>query len=131
MGGPQDGTPSKPPTDIRRILKVFNIVNDERRPKVNLKFAGTLVALVAVGAVLVTFSALNPPSAPPEAPAQERTEYVGLTPTEVALYGSDIDLIQARYAAWQGEHPEAEIVEVEPHRDAQGRWTGYDITYRE
>jgi hypothetical protein len=121
--------------DIKRLLKVYNYVNDPKKAKVNLKFIGLVAAFLLVGGLLVTFSILNAPQGPPDAAPQTRTDYVGLTETEAAVYAVDppqMDgIIEGRLDNWIGAHPEAEILDIVRHNNAAGLWTGYDITYRE
>jgi hypothetical protein len=126
--------------DLKRILKVYNYVNDEKHPKVNVKFMGLLAGFLVVGGLLVAFALSNPsPGAGGQAgPAAEQgdpqTDFVGLTEAEALLHQADLDrrdqIIQARLDSWLADHPEADIVTMEPHYDG-GVWTGYDITYRD
>ena len=115
--------------DLKHMLKVYNYVNDEKRPKVNLKFLGVFAALaVAIGA-LVVFSIQVPPGGDSSDAYASKTEFVGLTPTEVAA-GASSTLAQARLDAWTAQHPDAQIVRTEPVYDG-GRLIGYDVMYRE
>jgi hypothetical protein len=126
--------------DLKRILKVYNYVNDEKHPKVNVKFMGLLAGFLVVGGLLVAFALSNPsPGAGGgEGPAAEegdpQTDFVGLTDAEALLHQADLDrrdqIIQARLDSWLADHPEADIVSMEPHYDG-AVWIGYDITYRD
>lgn len=121
-------------SDIRRILKVYNYVNDDTKTKVNIKFVGLVAAFVAVSALLVAYAAWGPygsADTTPAAAAEEQTEFVGLTEVEAALYGSDAERIEARLGSWVDQHPEAEVLAMERVYDDNGLWIGYEITYRE
>lgn len=115
--------------DIRHMLKVYNYVNDEKRPKVNLKFLGLFAALVVAGGALLVF-ALNQQesSAPPVAATDEKTDYVGLAPDEALVGGQT--LLEARLQAWYAAHPDADVERIEPVYDGS-RLVGYRITYTE
>lgn len=139
-GPPQsrDDAPDAPTendgSDLKRILKIYNYVNDDKRTKVNIKFVGLVAAFLVVATLLVAYAAWGPyGSTEPDdgAAAQEHEEFVGLTPVEAALYGSDADLIEARLDSWLAQHADAEILSIERAYNADGLWIGYDITYRE
>ncbi len=120
--------------DIKRILKIFNYVNDDKQTKVNIKFLSLVAAFLVTAGLLVAYAAWGPyGTAGPDdtAAAQEHTEFVGLTPVEASLYGSDADLIEARLDSWLAQHADAEIVSVERAYDDEGLWIGYEITYRQ
>lgn len=127
-----NGPPKDDGPDLKRILKIFNYVNDDKRTKVNIKFLSLAVAFVVVASLLVAYAVWGPynTTEPETGAAQERTEFVGLTPVEASLYGSDAELIDARLATWLEQHPNAEIVSVERAYNEDGLWVGYDITYR-
>ena len=119
--------------DVKRILKVFTYVNDEGRQKVNVKFAGLLAAFLLAGAALAVFAlSQSGGTAPPtDNQSATKTEYVGLTPIEAAVYDADPVLVEQRMAQWEEAHPDAQIISKQPHYDDQGRMTGYDVTYRD
>jgi hypothetical protein len=115
------------PIDLKHMLKVYNYVNDEKKPKVNLKFLGVFaLLLVAVGA-MIFFSVQVQPDTP--GPVASRSEYVGLSPTEVAA-GLSPTTADARLESWKAQHPDATIESIEPVYDGP-RLIGYQVTYRE
>lgn len=115
--------------DLRHMLKVYNYINDEKRPKVNLKFLGLFAALVVVTGAMIFFSVeVRPSISEPQTP-ESRTEFVGLTPTEVAV-GAPSSLADTRLEAWRDQHPDAQIEHIEPVYD-DGRLIGYNLTFRE
>lgn len=122
------------------MLKVYNYVNDEKRPKVNIKFVGLLAGFLAVGGLLVAFALTNPAAngngsdGPAAGQGDPQTDFVGLTDAEALLHQGDPErrdqIIDARVDSWLADHPDADIISMDPHYD-NGVWTGYDITYRE
>jgi hypothetical protein len=121
--------------DVRKLLKVYNYVNDERRPKVNLKFAAALAGFLLSGAMLVGFVALQQGASPSDGAgpqAAARTDYVGLSTEEIARGQLDPALVQQRWAQWQAEHPGANVEKREEVRVQPGNvLVGYRVTYRE
>jgi len=115
--------------DLKHMLKVYNYVNDDKKPKVNLKFLGIYAALaVAIGALAVFTLQIQPaPQASDE--YATKSEFVGLTPTEVAS-GFTSATADSRLDAWKAQHPDAEMVRTEPVYDGP-RLIGYQVTYRE
>lgn len=118
--------------DVRRLLKVYNYVNDERRLKVNYKFAGALLAFLVAGAALVGYVIVQRGAqGPADAPAAaSKTDYVGLSTAEIQAGTLDARLVEQRWAAWQAEHPDATIEKREEVR-AGAVVVGYRVTYHE
>ncbi len=115
--------------DLKHMLKVYNYVNDDKKPKVNLKFLGIFAALViAIGALAVFTVQIQPASNQADQYAT-KSEYVGLTPLE-AESGLSSATADARLDAWNAQHPDVEIVRTEPVYDGP-RLIGYQVTYRE
>jgi hypothetical protein len=121
--------------DLKRLLKVYNYVNDPKRPKVNLKFMGLLAAFLVVGGLMILYAVNNPMAGPTSEPAagnhQQKTAFVGLAPSEVSTPMANQALIDARWAAWQQAHPDAEVMSRQAQMDSQGRFVGWQVTYRE
>lgn len=115
--------------DLKHMLKVYNYVNDDKKPKFNLKFLALFLGLVMAVGALVAFAVLRPASPAPESEAASKTDYVGLSPSEMAL-GAGGSVLQARLDAWYAAHPEAEVESVTPQYQ-DGRVVGYEIRYRE
>lgn len=115
--------------DLKHMLKVYNYVNDDKKPKVNLKFLGIFAALaIAIGALAV-FAIQTQPGPDASDSYATKTEFVGLTPTELAS-GLSPATADDRLDAWKAQHPDAEIVRAEPVYEGP-RLIGYDVTYRE
>lgn len=115
--------------DLKHMLKVYNYVNDDKKPKVNLKFLGIFAALgLALGA-LVIFTVQYQPGGETSDPYATKSEFVGLTPTEVASGLTSVTAEQ-RLESWKAQHPDAEIVRAQPVYDGP-RLIGYEVTYRE
>jgi hypothetical protein len=115
--------------DLKHMLKVYNYVNDDKKPKVNLKFLGVFAALaVAIGA-LVVFSVQIQPSSQSSDQYATKSEYVGLSATEVAA-GLPSSVAEARLAQWKLDHVDAELVNAEPVYDG-AKLIGYNVTFRE
>ncbi len=122
--------------DVRKILKVYNYVNDEKRPKVNVKFLAALAAFLVAGAALVTVALLNGGSSPSssEVPASEsKREYVGLSDQEMERMLSgrvNAQTAQQRWTAWQAEHPDA-VVEKREEMRLSGVVVGWWVTWHD
>lgn len=114
--------------DLKHMLKVYNYVNDDKKPKFNLKFLSVFLGLVLAVGALVAFAVMRP-SGPTEGAAASKSDYVGLAPGELALAGSDA-LLESRLQAWYDAHPDARVESVTP-RYQDGRLVGYEIRYRE
>jgi energy-converting hydrogenase Eha subunit F len=115
--------------DLRHMLKVYNYINDEKKPKVNLKFLGLFAALIVAGGALVAFALTQDAGGPaPVSANQKKTDYVGLAPDESVLGGDA--LVQTRLQSWYADHPDANVERVEPVYEG-GRMVGYRITYTE
>jgi len=118
--------------DVRRLLKVYNYVNDDRRTKVNLKFMGALLAFLVAGAALVGFAIVQRGGSPGgEAPtAQSKTDYVGLSAAEIQSGSIDPSMVEQRWATWQAEHPGA-VIDKKEEVKAGPVVVGYNVTYHE
>ena len=115
--------------DLKHMLKVYNYVNDDKKPKVNLKFLGVFIALaVAIGA-LVIFSVAIQPAQNTSDQYATKSEYVGLSATEIAA-GMPSSTAEARLAAWKVQHADVELIRAEPVFDG-AKLVGYELTYRE
>lgn len=115
--------------DLRHMLKVYNYVNDEKRPKVNLKFLGFFAALAVAIAALAVFTIQIQPPGGSSGEYATQTEFVGLSATEIGA-GLPSSLADSRLDAWKAQHPDVEIVSAEPVYDGT-RLIGYQVTYRE
>lgn len=134
--------------DVRRILKVYKYVNDEKRPKVNVKFLAALGAFLLSGMALIGFFTLEKPgSANPGATAagaggdareareggRSIMEYVGLEPDELAQAQLDPTLAERRLAQWKADLPRSAVIEKEERVEANvGGETvtvGWRVTY--
>lgn len=124
-GGPEGVT-----LDLKHMLKVYNYVNDDKKPKFNLKFLAVFAGLVVAVGALVAFAVMRPVAPAPDSGAASKTDYVGLSPSETALSGGAGSILQSRMDAWYASHPEAEIESVTPQYQ-DGRVVGYEIRYRE
>jgi hypothetical protein len=117
--------------DIRHMLKVYNYVNDDKRPKVNLKFLGLVAAFLIAGVAITAYVIAQsgvPATAPP--PAASKTDYVGLGGADAVPAGGSTGLVQSRVDAWHAAHPGASVDRMDPvYR--QGVLVGYKITYTE
>ena len=106
--------------DVRKLLKVYNYVNNDKRPKVNLKFAGALVAFLAAGALLVGFlvmnngSSNNGPGSNAVSNCPSTTEYVGLDPNDPGSLSTSAVRADSAFAKWQQDHPGWTIEKKEP-----------------
>lgn len=116
--------------DLKHMLKVYNYVNDDKKPKFNLKFLAVFVGLVVAVGALVAFALLRPTAPAPEAGAASKTDYVGLSPGESAMAAGSGALLQSRLDAWYAAHPDAQVESVTPQYDG-GRLVGYEIRYRD
>lgn len=117
--------------DLKHMVKVYNYVNDEKRPKVNLKFLSLFIAFGVALIALVVFAVhvQLPERQSNDANAASQTDYVGLSPNQPASPGS-AQLAEAELAEWKAAHPDAQIESIEPvYRN--GQVIGYDVTYRE
>lgn len=118
--------------DVRRLLKVYNYVNDEKTPKVNLKFAAVVAALlVSMGALLAyALSHTASGECPPDCTTSEsQTTYVGLQPGEIASGDPDLTLqAQARLRDWRAEHPNYVVDDLAEVKQG-GIVVGYNVTY--
>lgn len=122
--------------DVRRLLKVYNYVNNEKRPKVNLKFLGALAAFLLAGGALIAFAVVQNRSGAPTGPdaaaktCPERSEYVGLSTDEFASAPYNAQLPQQRLDTWKAQHPGATITHQEPVTDPSGAVTyGWNLRY--
>ena len=119
--------------DVRKLLKVYNYVNNEKRPKVNLKFAGALVAFLSAGALLVGFLVMNdgaPNGSTPGANAgtcPSQTEYVGLDPNDAGSLSTSSLRADSAYAEWQRSHDGWKVEKKEPV-SRSGIVIGYLVT---
>ncbi|MBI2078239.1 MAG: hypothetical protein HYT80_07725 [Euryarchaeota archaeon] len=117
--------------DLKHMVKVYNYVNDEKRHRFNYKFLGLFLGLVVAAGALVAFAVVNagPRAAPNDAAAsQNRTDYVGLSPAEVASGAVSAASVQERLDSWYASHPDADVKGVEPVYE-RGVLVGYLITY--
>lgn len=99
--------------DVRRLLKVYNFVNDERKSRLNYKFVGALAAFLLVGAaiggLLLAGGGSGPGGASANAASSEpRTDYVGI-PLDTPLTGYDPAAVESAWDDWRHEHPDATI----------------------
>lgn len=115
--------------DVKKLVKVYNYVNDEKRPKVTLKFAAVLAAFLLSGAALVAFFLTQNGSDVSDASANATTkrDCFSLSSQEMNEAGASA-LLETKYAAWKAAHPGAEILKEEPIQSS-GRTIGYCLTY--
>jgi hypothetical protein len=116
--------------DVRKILKIYNHASDEKRSRINIKFAGALVAFLVVGAGLFAVAAMSPGSregADSSAPSyQSQRRYVGL-PVDAPVVGACPD-VNATLQAWQLENPDYVIEKKEEVR-VGACLIGFQVTY--
>lgn len=117
--------------DVRRLLKVYNYVNDDRRAKVNIKFAALVALTVAASGVLIFYALKQDNVCPPQCSTPtSRTAYVGLAPSEIAQ-GGDVALVaQERLDQWRAAHPDWRVLSVEPVTQG-GLTVGFNVEYQE
>ena len=123
--------------DLKHMVKVYNYVNDEKRHKFNYKFLGLFAGLIVAAGALVAFAvnlttepaAVNGSSGANDAAAQTKTDYVGLSPGEVATAAASSAEVQERLDSWNAAHPGADIERLQPVYE-NGLLVGYLITYR-
>lgn len=116
--------------NVRKLLKVYNYVNDEKRAKVNLKFVAVLAAFLLSGIALAGFFMLQNPTPGTADGAATHTEYVGLSTEEIAAGRLDPALATERWEAWKAEHPDAVVTQREEVRVA-AVVVGWRVTYSE
>lgn len=117
--------------DVRKLLKVYNYVNDEKRARLNVKFLALYAAFVVSGLALIGFFVVEGWNGNSAAPvAESKTDYVGLEPAEVAQAQINSGLVSERLAEWHAAHPDA-VIEHQERVEAGGVLIGYRITYRE
>lgn len=119
--------------DVRKLLKVYNYVNNEKRPKVNYKFAGALVAFLAAGALLVGFLIAQNGGDDSEgsrnlaASCNPETTYVGIDPKDAGSISLSTPTADQEYAAWEAEHRDHKVTKKEPVTMG-GVTLGYHVT---
>lgn len=127
--------------DLRHMLKVYNTINDEQRPKFNIKFLALYGALAVASLGLFAFAlTVSLPAQPSDEAAaggsnlasqsETKKDYVGLSPAEISSGLASGNVVQERLASWQEAHPQAQIEKIEPVYE-DGRLVGYEITYEE
>lgn len=123
------------------MLKVYNTINDEQRPKFNIKFLALygLLAIASLGLFAFALTMSLPEQASDGAAAggsnlasqsEPKKDYVGLSPAEIDSGIAPGSLVQDRLASWQEAHPRAQIEKIDPVYE-DGRLVGYEITYQE
>lgn len=118
--------------DVRRLLKVYNYVNDDRKARVNVKFAAALAVFLFASIIGLAWGLAqnSSPSCPPRCDYEtSREEYVGLDANEVATSGNPALLAQARLDEWQRDHPNYEVIEATPVEQG-GVTIGFKVVYR-
>lgn len=121
---------------VRRLLKVYNHINDERRRNLNVKFVSGLALMLVSGIAIAGFILAGDDSSPTadgnlanQAPEDDLvTEYVGLDMDEIMVGEIDPDLVRALRDQWERDHAGAVIHHDEPVR-FEGVVVGYRITY--
>lgn len=125
------------PLDVRKLLKVYNVVNDEKRHKVNLKFAGALVAFVASGVALVAMAIVESDSGSPGAFGQDdlastedasETECFSVPAAEIGDGLVASTQVEELYTQWRATHEDAEVESVTPLY-AGDTHVGYCVTF--
>lgn len=122
--------------DLKHMVKVYNYVNDEKRRRFNYKFLGLLAGLLVAASALVAFAAQLDPepaavngSREGSSASESRTDYVGLSPAEIASSAAQSGQVQERLDSWYEAHPRANVEGIEPVYE-RGLLVGYLITYR-
>lgn len=130
--------------DVRRLLKVYNYVNDEKKPKVNLKFAAALAAFVLASGLLIAYALAQrdattcPPACTSEvahgSPGGESgpsyTIYVGLSSSEISIGGDLTKMAEERLREWRAAHP-TYVIDYEDPVEQLGATVGFNVTYHE
>ena len=120
------------------LVRTYKAINDPNAPPWSIRFVGGIAAVAllaaAVGALYVASEDAPGTDIPAASSATvrenadgTRTDYVGF-PTNVAV-APDAVALDAAYAAWEAQHPGAQVVSKEPV-SAGGRVTGWHVTYR-
>lgn len=121
--------------DIRRLLKVYNTVNDEKRSRLNIKFVGVFAAFLLSVVAFAGFFALQRGGSDAcvtdcASSAASQREYVGLSSGELASPVGKSALVEQRWQSWEAEHRDA-VVEKRESVEVGGVVVGYWVTYRE
>ena len=125
--------------DVRKILKVYNYVNDDKRPKVNLKFVAVYAAfLLSVVAMVGFFAAQRlsgdgtsgpgPGSDGSGVAATSHRERVGLSQEEIAAGTFQPGTADQRLAAWKAEHPNY-VIDKQEAESVGPAVVAYWVTY--